>query len=68
LEESCSAKYELALTCDASGKSEEYVKLLAEIDVSNRNFRDVRSRLAAANADKDALDFSDEDLKGFDFN
>jgi tetratricopeptide (TPR) repeat protein len=68
LEESCSAKYELALTCDASGKSEEYVKLLVEIDVSNRNFRDVRSRLAAANADKDALDFSDDDLKGFDFN
>jgi tetratricopeptide (TPR) repeat protein len=68
LEESCSAKYELALTCDASGKSEEYVRLLVEIDVSNRNFRDVRSRLAAANADKDALNFTDDDLKGFDFN
>jgi len=67
LEESCSARYELALTCEASGKNEEYVKLLAEIDASNRNFRDVRSRLAAAHSDTDDLDFSDDDLKGFDF-
>jgi tetratricopeptide (TPR) repeat protein len=66
LEESCSAKYELALTCEASGNALEYVKLLAEIDVSNRNFRDVRSRLDAAHSDKDALDFSDDDLKEFD--
>jgi hypothetical protein len=67
LEETCSVKYELALTCEASGKSEEYVALLTEIDASNRNFRDVRARLDAANIDKDALDFSDDDLKGFDF-
>jgi tetratricopeptide (TPR) repeat protein len=67
LEESCSAKYELALTCEASGNAEEYVTLLAEIDASNRNFRDVRARLDAANADHDALDFSDDDLKGFGF-
>jgi len=67
LEESCTVKYELALTCEASGKNEEYVKLLAEIDAADRNFRDVRSRLDAAHSDKDALDFSDDDLKGFDF-
>jgi len=67
LEEACSAKYELALTCEASGNVAEYVKLLAEIDVSNRNFRDVHSRLDAVNSDKDVLDFSDDDLKGFDF-
>jgi tetratricopeptide (TPR) repeat protein len=66
LEETCSVKYELALTCEATGKSEEYVALLTEIDASNRNFRDVRARLDAANIDKDALDFSDDDLKGFD--
>ena len=66
LEESCSAKYELALTCEASGNASEYIKLLSEIDASNRNFRDVRSRLDAAHSDKDALDFSDDDLKGFD--
>ena len=66
LEESCSVKYELALTCDASGNSEEYTRLLAEIDSVNRNFRDVHSRLAAAHSDKDALDFSDDDLKVFD--
>ena len=65
LEESCSAKYELALTCYASGNTEEYVKLLAEIDELNRNFRDVHSRLYAVHSDKDDLDFSDDDLKGF---
>lgn len=67
LEESCTAKYELALTCEASGNAAEYLTLLAEIDASNRNFRDVRARLDAANSDKDALDFSDDDLKGFGF-
>jgi tetratricopeptide (TPR) repeat protein len=67
LEESCSVKYELALTCESSGNIDEYVKLLAEIDASNRNFRDVRTRLDAAHSDKDSLDFSDDDLKGFDF-
>jgi hypothetical protein len=67
LEEACSVKYELALTCESSGNIDEYVKLLAEIDASNRNFRDVRTRLDAAHSDKDSLDFSDDDLKGFDF-
>jgi tetratricopeptide (TPR) repeat protein len=67
LEENCSAKYELALTCEASGNAAEYVKLLDEIDASNRSFRDVRSRLDAANSDIDSLDFSDDDLKGFGF-
>jgi len=66
LQKSCSAKYELALVCEASGNTEEYVRLLSEIDVSNRNFRDVHSRLDAANSDIDALDFSDDDFKGFD--
>jgi len=66
LEESCSVKYELALTCEAAGNADEYVRLLTEIDVVNRNFRDVRSRLDAAHADKDSLNFSDDDLKGFD--
>lgn len=66
LEESCSVKYELALTCEAAGNADDYVRLLTEIDVVNRNFRDVRSRLDAAHADKDSLNFSDDDLKGFD--
>jgi len=68
LEESCTARYELALTCEAAGNNDDYIKLLDEIDASNRNFRDVRSRLDAAHSDKDSLDFSDDDLKGFDFN
>lgn len=67
LEQSCTVKYELALTCEASGKTEEYVTLLAEIDASDRNFRDVRSRLDAANSNNDDLDFSDDDFKGFGF-
>ncbi|MBK5275800.1 MAG: tetratricopeptide repeat protein [Desulfuromonadales bacterium] len=60
-------KYELALTCEVCGKNEDYVTLLTEIDVLNRNFRDVHSRLAAINHDKDFLDFTDDDLKGLDF-
>lgn len=67
LEQSCTVKYELALTCEAAGNTEEYVSLLAEIDASDRNFRDVRSRLDAANTDNDDLDFSDDDFKGFGF-
>jgi tetratricopeptide (TPR) repeat protein len=66
LEESCSAKFELALTCEASGNAAEYIRLLAEIDASNRNFRDVHFRLDEAHSDKDALDFTDDDLKKFD--
>ncbi len=66
LEDSCTAKYELALTCEASGKSDEYITLLTEIDAADRNFRDVGRRLDAVNSDKDALDFSDDDFKIFD--
>jgi tetratricopeptide (TPR) repeat protein len=66
LEDVCTAKYELALTCEAGGKSDEYVALLTEIDAVDRNFRDVGRRLDAVNSDKDALDFSDDDFKFFD--
>jgi len=65
-EESCTAKYELALTCEAGGKSDEYVTLLTEINASDRNFRDVHMRLDAVSSDKNALDFSDDDFKMFD--
>ena len=67
LEDLCTVKYELALICEACGKFEEYISLLAEIDASHRHFRDVHSRLAASNNDKDFLDFTDDDLKGLDF-
>ena len=66
LEDSCTAKYELALTCQAGGKHDEYITLLTEIDAADRNFRDVRMRLDAVNSDRDALDFSDDDFKIFD--
>jgi len=65
IEDACSIKYELALTCEATGKGEEAAKLLAEIDVARPGFRDVRSRLAAS-GDEPSLAFSDEELKDFD--
>jgi tetratricopeptide (TPR) repeat protein len=66
LEDTCTARYELALTCEAAGKSEEYVSLLTEIDGADRNFRDVGRRLDALHSDKHDLDFSDDDFKMFD--
>jgi tetratricopeptide (TPR) repeat protein len=66
LEDSCTAKYELAVTCQAVGKLDEYVALLTEIDAADRNFRDVRMRLDAVHTDRDSLDFSDDDFKIFD--
>jgi tetratricopeptide (TPR) repeat protein len=65
LDEACSVKYELASVCHALGKNDEAVAVLAEIDAENPGFRDVRLRLDAVDAD-DSIDFSDEDLKGFD--
>jgi tetratricopeptide (TPR) repeat protein len=65
-ENMCAVKYELALTCEAGGKPEEYVALLTEIDKEDRTFRDVRSRLDSASGNKDAFDFSDDDFKIFD--
>lgn len=65
LEDSCSVKYELALICEAAGKAEEAAGLLAEIDATQPGFRDVRSRLDAS-GESPSLDFSEEELKGFD--
>lgn len=64
-EDSSAVKYELALTCEAAGMSDQATQLLNEIDASTPGFRDVSSRLNAANLE-DSLDFSDEDLKDFD--
>lgn len=65
LEDVCSVKYELVLVCEALGKNDEAASLLTEIDTACPGFRDVRSRLDAAAVDN-SLDFSDEDLQGFD--
>jgi predicted Zn-dependent protease len=65
MEDACSIKYELALICEASGKSAEAAGLLAEIDADYPGFRDVRTRLDSS-GDALTLDFSDEELKGFD--
>lgn len=65
LDETCLVKYELSASLYALGKNDEAAALLAEIDAANPGFRDVRSRLDAAGAD-DTIEFSDEDLRGFD--
>lgn len=64
-EDSCSVKYELALTCERAGRSEEAARFLAEIDASCPEFRDVRSRLSAAGMET-SIDFSDEELQDFE--
>ncbi len=67
LEDLCTAKYELALTCHRLERNDEYVSLLTEIDKADRNFRDVHARLAAASDDKGLLDFTEDDLQALDF-
>ncbi len=63
-DDSCAIKYELVLTYESSGNTEEATRLLNEIDSDNPHFRDVSSRLNAANVEN-ALDFSDDDFKNF---
>jgi tetratricopeptide (TPR) repeat protein len=65
LEDSCSVKYDLSLTCYAAGKKEEAAALLADIEAASPGFRDVSSRLDATGMEN-TLDFSDEDLQSFD--
>ena len=65
LEDTCMIKYDLSLTCSAQGNKDEAAELLAEIEAANPGFRDVRSRLDATDIST-SLDFSDEDLQGFD--
>ena len=66
LDDACAVKFELALTYGACGKNDKLVELLTEIDKLNSGFRDVRARLDAARTDQDTLDFSDDELLGFD--
>lgn len=66
LEDASSVKYELALIYGECGKRDQFVELLTEIDRSNSGFRDVRARLDDIGRDQNTLDFSDDDLKGFD--
>ena len=63
-ENSCAVKYELATGYETTGNREEANRLLNEIKATDPGFRDISSRLNAANH-TDSLDFSDEDLKDF---
>ena len=65
LEDSSAVKYELVLTYESAGKTDQAEQLLNDIDSSNHGFRDVSSRLNAANLEN-SLDFSDEELKNFE--
>jgi tetratricopeptide (TPR) repeat protein len=64
LDDSCAVKYELFLTYESAGKTDEATRLLNEIDSANPDFRDVSSRINASNIEN-SLDFSDDDLKNF---
>jgi len=66
LEDASFVKYELALIYGECGKKDQLVELLTEIDRTNSGFRDVRARLDVIGRDQNTLDFSDDDLKGFD--
>jgi tetratricopeptide (TPR) repeat protein len=63
-DENCSVKYELATGYQMLGRREEATLLLNEIKTANPAFRDINSRLNAANM-SDSLDFSDDDLLNF---
>jgi tetratricopeptide (TPR) repeat protein len=63
-DECCAVKYELATAYETAGKVEESNVLLNEIYSANPGFRDIDSRLNAANR-TESLDFSDEDLDVF---
>ena len=63
-DESCAVKYELASAYESSGKVEEANNILNEINATNPDFRDIRTRLSASN-NADSLDFSDEDFLDF---
>jgi tetratricopeptide (TPR) repeat protein len=63
VEETCSVRYELALVLEAQGQKERAAALMAEIDAVNAGFRDVHERLKNAGG---SLEFSDEELQGFE--
>ena len=64
LEDACAVQYELVITYEALGKTEEASALLNEIDSANPGFRDVSSRINSASHES-SLDFSDEELQEF---
>lgn len=64
IEESCAVKYELATALELIGKGDEAHLLLSEINSANPHFRDISSRIDAANV-SETLCFSDDDLKDF---
>ncbi len=64
----CGLQYELALTCIVLGNDEEAWRLFKEVEQINPQYRDVASRLHDATETRFAggLDFSDDELLGFD--
>ena len=64
-EEVCSVKYELAQICQEMGNRDEVSALLAEIDAKLPGFRAAHSSGDDV-GEETSLDFSDDDLDGFD--
>ena len=64
VEEICAVKYELATGYEAAGKKEDASSILNEINAAMPGFRDISSRLRAADI-SESLDFSDDDFKDF---
>jgi tetratricopeptide (TPR) repeat protein len=66
-EDFLSTKYELALTCKAANKDEEFALLIAEIEAASPGYRDIRSLIATIGTENNDLEFSEEDFKNFEF-
>lgn len=70
VDEEVSVKYELALTLHDLGRGDESRAVLEEVERACPGFRDtallLQGAAGAGGGDESALDFSDEDLQGFD--
>ena len=66
LEETSAIKYELALTCEACGRSSDAARLYGEIEGANPAFRDVKARLMQSGDGSEGFDFDEDDLLDFE--
>lgn len=66
LEETSAIKYELALTCEASGRASDAARIYGEIEAANPAFRDVKTRLTQSGDGSDGFDFDEDDLLDFE--
>ena len=66
-EQRCAISYELALVCEASGRTDEAAVLYAEIEAVQPAYRDVAARLQdATQKNEEGFDFDEDDLRDFE--